>query len=196
MSPMKSLSLDAISAGLDSNDIESQVTALNAAVSIIQSWVDKAIVTFTHSDEPYLIAERLSCLGPLCLPHLQSIILDSGRKDLQGLAALVALQLGSRMGESILLEIVENVGSYACITARLMARYEVKDAIPSLVKGLSSMDISRHDEIMVFIDSLKALGYEFPDELVEKYTQEDVNWMLKSLFTGEKPQSKWQTPKV
>jgi hypothetical protein len=219
---MNNLDITQIMKDLESSQIERHIPAVEKAAEIVRNLkkqentsklvnqlVTKAIETFQNSSHPFLVSDRLSDLGESAIPHLENILMESNNSELNILAAVVLLNLGSKAGISILLDAVLYDESYHMWAAHCLTRHGIKEAIPLIINRLRKCEISKeNDAIVSLLASLEESDGELPPDLHERFSVPDATTDLRFMlwkfrnknkkfcdideFRGSFPQSLWE----
>ena len=179
---MSGFNLDSVMEDLDSNQVEKQVSALEQATEIVNFLAIKAVEALKRGPNRFLVAERLNLLGSVVVPHLEKLLKSSDNSETRILAALVLLELDSRVGVPCLLDAVAKDEDYAGLVARHLAKEGIKEAIEPIINRLRNCELQEVDLGVSFLDALAKLGGEIPLELRQRLIAADVPWQIRTMI--------------
>jgi hypothetical protein len=180
-------SADALLRDVSSENIETQLTAIEASVDLMRQVAKTAVGELGNKQSDYLVAERLHGFGSVVIKPLEEFIAKSSSLDERTLAAWVLLKVGSSAGLPHLLEAIEKSRNYHCLAAEVLARARFNDAAGRIIARLRRADITDELQLISLLSSLKKLNAELPPDLERKFLAEDVNWMVRSTVQKEWP---------
>ena len=176
---MKQLDFVELRSNLLSEDLERKIPALDAACELVQEVVKIGVQILEKGPERFLVAERLHRLGPTIIEPLQSLLIRSNESEVQILASLVLLQLGSEVGVSTLLQALEIDRRYVLLIARHLAANKIHDSIDRIVFRLRGADDSEIDLIVGLLTALGTLEAKVPEDLLERFEQSSMPWQVR-----------------
>ncbi len=180
-------SAEALLRDLSSENIETQLTTLEAGIDLMRQMAKTATGELGNKQSDYLVAERLHGFGSLVIEPLEEFIAKSCNLDEKVLAAWVLLKVGSSAGLPHLLDAIENSHNYHCLAAEVLARARFTEAAGRIIARLRHADITDELQIISLLSSLKKLNTDLPPDLESKFLAEDFNWMVRSTVQKEWP---------
>lgn len=178
---MKELDLARLRSNLLSDDLEVKITAVDQACQLVQEIISAVMQMFEEGPERFLIAERLPRLGPTIIEPLETMVIESKESEVQVLAALVLLQLGSKTGVGKLLEAVEVGNTYELLIVRLLAANKVNELIDKIIDRLRKTETSKIDLIVGFLSALLTLKAKVPADLMQRFAQPSMPWQIRTV---------------
>jgi len=163
---------------LKSANAAEQIPALEAVVELTSYAVQQA-VNALEGPHPFLVAERLHRFGTVAIPPLEIMLRNTADPETRILAALVLLQLGSRLGVPCLLEGIHTSPNYACLSAKHLAQSGIAEAADVAIQRLRVCRLDEIDLILCLIDCLKTLNREIPADIRDRLTGADVPRLLR-----------------
>ncbi len=189
---MSKFTLDSVIQDLDTTQIEKQIPALEKSVEIINSLAVKAVDALIRGPNRFLVAERLSRLGSVIIPHLEELVRKSDESETKILAAVVLLQFDSMIGVTCLLDAIALDEDYAGLAAEHLAKKGIKEAIKPIIHRLYAMVLRTQslnqdvDLVVQLINALEKLGGDMPSKLCEHLTAPNTPWQIRTLVQQEK----------
>lgn len=136
----------------------------------------------------YLVAERLVRLGSVIIPAVRELLDDPGTStEVRTLAALVGVDVGDA-GQSVvvLLEELEQCGSYAPLAARVLAQRGRTSAVAAIQEALRRTPVADVDDVVNYLEALALLGGHLsPEE--RRRLQEGDRWQVTSAIAEWHP---------
>lgn len=170
---------------LSSGDLETQISALAEARSVINRLAGAAVEAFARSSNRYQLAERLPWLGSACVKPLLNLLADAEVEDsgeVEELASLGLLHFGNKEGVRFLLHSIEIGSPSSPLAASYLGKWGIAEARPVIIGRLQSCQIGDADEIASLILALQELGCELPQEIKEKVKAWSTSvWVLRGL---------------
>lgn len=179
---MSVFNLDRAIEYLETNQIDKQVSALEDATEMVNFLAIKAVDALRRGPNRFLIAERLNRFGSVIVPHLEELLKNSDNSEARILAAIVLLQLDSRVGVPYLVDAITNDEDYAGLAASHLAKVGIKAAIEPMIKRLRNCEIKDVDLVVSLLDALAKLGGEIPSELRQLLMAADVPWQIRTMI--------------
>ena len=177
---MKVINFNLVMKDLNSTQIEKQIPAVEEAINIVDTLAMKAVEGLQNSSNRFLVAERLNCFGSIIVPHLEKLLQESNNSEVKILASLVLLQLNSKIGVPFLLVAIKEDDEYAILAAQHLAKAGIKHAIEPIYTRLTSSKLEEIDLIVSLLDSLNKLNGKLPQNLLQRFTSENIPWQIKT----------------
>jgi|GEM_PF-1805899 len=188
---MSRFNLDSVIEDLDTTQIERQIPALEQSVEIVNSIAVKAVDALVKGPNRFLVAERLSRLGSIVIPHLEELIRESDELEIKILAAIVLLQFDSMLGVPCLLDAIAHDQDYGGLAAEHLAKKAVKEAIEPIIDRLYTIALhpeSLHKQVDLtvnLINALRKLDGDMPSTLCQHLTDSIIPWQIRTLLEQE-----------
>ena len=188
---MSRFNLDSVIEDLDTTQIERQIPALEQSVEIVNSIAVKAVDALVKGPNRFLVAERLSRLGSIVIPHLEELIKESDELETKILAAIVLLQFDSMLGVPCLLDAIAHDQDYAGLAAEHLAKKGIKEAIEPIIDRLYAVALhseSLHKEVDLtvnLINALRKLDGDMPSKFCQHLTSPKTPWQIHKLLQQE-----------
>lgn len=179
---------------LDSNQVENQIPALEQATKIVNSLAVKAVDALRRGPNRFLVAERLNLLGSVVAPHLEKLLKESDDSETRILAAIVLLQLGSKVGVPCLLDALNKDEEYAGLAAEHLAKVGIKEANYHIINRLRSCKLKQVDIVVSLLDALAKLGGILPSDLRERLVASDAPWQIRTMIESMSRIKEHQAP--
>ena len=179
---MSKVNLNSLIENLDSQHMEQQIPAIEETANIIETLTQKAVAALENSSNRFLVAERLNRFGSIVTPHLEKLLDKSENSEVKILAALVLLQQNSKAGIPILLNAIGCDREYAGLAAQHLATAGIQDAIKPICDRLRNSKLEEIDLIVSLLDSLKKLDAKLPQDLLQRFSADDVPWQIKTMY--------------
>ncbi|MDY6802807.1 MAG: hypothetical protein SXA11_03240 [Cyanobacteriota bacterium] len=167
---------------LESEELETQVIALEAAAEIVNLFALKTVETFSKAAHKFPLAERLYRFGSIIVPHLEQLLDRTEDSETKILAAVVLLRLGSSRGIDVLLNAISRDEQYPCLAASSLAAAGVKKAINPIGDRLRSATFEEIDLIVGLLTALEELNGEIPADIYRRFTVADAPWQIKFML--------------
>jgi hypothetical protein len=118
------------------------VGAVEELAHVTSQIVDRVLEEFAKPGPArFLIFERRGRFGSLIVAPLEQILVRSEDEELRVLSAAALLSLGSRAGVEVLLDAMRADDPLVCLTARVLARAKVIEAVPRIEEAVYQCDI-------------------------------------------------------
>ncbi len=188
---MNRFNLDSVIEDLETTQIAHAIPALEQSVEIVNSIAAKAVDALVRGPNRFLVAERLSRLGSIVIPHLEELIRESDELETKILAAIVLLQFDFMLGVPYLLDAIAHDQDYAGLAAEHLANKGVKEAIGPIIDRLYTIALhpeSLHKEVdlvISLINALRRLDGDIPSTLYEHLTAPIIPWQIRTLLQQE-----------
>ena len=178
---MKQHDFAQLRSNLLSEDLERRIPALDQACELVQEIVKIGVQMLEKGPARFLVAERLHGLGRTIIEPLQSLLIRSKESEVQILAALVLLQLGSEVGIPVLLQALDTDREYVLLIARHLAANKVDESIDKIVFRLRSAQDSEIDLIVGLLSALRTLEAKVPEDLLRRFEQSSMAWQVRTV---------------
>jgi hypothetical protein len=99
---------------------------------------------------------------------------------------LVLLQQNSKAGVPILLNAIRSDREYAGLSAQHLATVGIKDAINPICDRLRHSELQEIDLIVSLLDSLSKLDAELPQDLLKRFSADNIPWQIKTICQDTK----------
>jgi hypothetical protein len=183
---MSKVNLNSLIENLASQKIEQQIPAIEETANIIETLAKKAVEALENSSNRFLLAERLNRFGSIIIPYLEQLLARSNNSEVKILAALVLLQQNSKAGVPILLNAIRSDREYAGLSAQHLATVGIKDAINPICDRLRHSELQEIDLIVSLLDSLSKLDAELPQDLLKRFSADNIPWQIKTICQDTK----------
>lgn len=164
---------------LNSQKIDKQITAIEEIEQIIEFLVVKVVGTLEKSNDPFFVAQRLSCFGSIAVAPLEKLLTKSKKPEVSNLAALVLLGLGERSGVPRLLKVINKKEKYAYLAAKNLAAEGIRESIQPIVSLLRECNTEKVEEIITLLESLDDLDFKVPLDIYNRLNEPQVPWRIK-----------------
>jgi hypothetical protein len=176
------MELSEILAGLRSEDVLLQVSALTAASELVRQLTGEAIDLFLRTDFRHPIAETLLKFGGVMKPPLEDVLTRPVDDDAKATAAALLFELGSMAGIPYLKSLLDAGKVPRGLAALYLGKAHVSDAAGSVERALRQWDV-RSDPYGAgtLIDALMTLG-SIPSDLRQHLLEEWPEQMKPALL--------------
>lgn len=182
---MSQANLDLLTENLDSQQVELQIPAIEETANIVDALAKKAVAALENTPNRFLVAERLNRFGSIIIPHLEKLLSQSSNSEVKILASLVLFQQNSKIGIPILLNAVRDDDEYAILAARHLAQAGIQDAVKPICDRLGNSSLEEVDLIVSLLDSLEKLNARFPQNLLQRFSSENVPWQIETILKNQ-----------
>ncbi len=171
---------------LNASDAQTQTQAIEEAVQVNLLLADAAVSALQSGQDRYFVAERLPQFGSVVIAPLQALLTESTDDEVQILAALVLLRLGSKAGVTVLLHAVltEPIDRYAALIVERLAANGIQEAGDAILARLrqfrrDAVDYGKpfesnasKDFVVTSLHALPGLDIALPPDLQVYFTAE------------------------
>jgi hypothetical protein len=147
----------------DFPDLPGRIEALERAIGDALDGIANCVEGLRTDDGGrYLVMERLPRLGSAAVPALRKLAATDPDREVQAMAALVALELNDlSLAERVVAEI-EAGRPLAPLAARKAAQRQVNGTEAAVLAALSQTNPDEVDELVAYLDALGILGAALP----------------------------------
>lgn len=140
---MFEINLNKLMNDLVSENYETQVTALEEVSDILSVLAEQSVKALSVSDNPYLIAERLTYLGTRIVPPLEKFVEDKNERDAEKkvLGSTVLLRLGSKKGLDNIIRELKEKGKNEYLAANLLTKAKIPEARDLIIERLRKFSL-------------------------------------------------------
>lgn len=179
---MNRVDVNSLITDLSSNQVEIQISSLDQLCDLAGHIAELGVVALERGPVRFLIAERLHRLGSIVVDPLEELLKETQDNEVQILASLVLLRLGSRSGLPYLLKAITDSHEYSGLAANQLAKNKVIGVPDKIVAKLRSTDSSDINLIMSLLAALKTFGAELPSDLQRKFTEPSIAWQVRTMI--------------
>ena len=174
---MFELNVNKLMNDLVSEDFEVQVRALKDVTAILSALAEQCVKALSVSDNPFLIAERLTGLGTIIVPPLEEFVEDVGEGDSEKkvLGSIVLLNLGSKNGLNNVIAELQRTGKNESLAAIVLMRAKIPEAKDLIIERLRKFsldelkDIKNSTWVENLLFYLAELSTPLPEDLIESF---------------------------
>ena len=185
---------------LNAPDVKTQTEAIEEAVQVNLLLADAAVYALQTGQDRYFVSERLHSFGSVIVEPLKALLTESLDGEVQILAALVLLRLGSKAGLPVLVDAVltEPTDRYASlIVERLAANgiHEAADAMTTRLRqfSLESVDLGKSfesnpnkDFVVSLLSAIQTFGVALPPDLQQRFIAQEVPVEITALLADHR----------
>ncbi len=167
------------------------------AIRVNSLLADAAVYALQTGQDRYFVAERLPSFGSVIVEPLQALLNESPDDEVQVLAALVLLRLGSKAGIPILLNAVltEPADRYASLVVERLAANRVSEASEAIMTRLrrfspADVDLGKSfesnpnkDFVVTALHALQELAVALPEDLAGQFTVPSIPIEITSVLS-------------
>ena len=167
---------------LRGEDPDQKLLAIEYLTKLPQALVDVVVPHLEDLDGfEFVLFDRLGRFGSLAIAPLEQLLRESSDRDTRMLSAAALEFLGSRAGESVLLDAVRWGDAYVGLAAMALADDRVLSAIPLIEEALrqAPIDSTTQPIINTLLTSLKKLGTSVPEDIRERLQNAEPAWLRK-----------------
>ncbi len=174
--------IDRALADLRGEDPDQKLLAIEYLTKLPQALVDVVVPQLEDLDGlEFVLFERLGRFGSLAIAPLERLLRESSDRDTRLLAAAALEFLGSRAGESVLLDAVRWGDPYVGLAAMALADARMPSVIPLIEDALRQAPIDHTTQpiINTLLTSLNKLGASVPEDIRDRLRQAEPAWLRK-----------------
>ncbi len=157
--------LEALLSDLENSDIGKQIAALEQARDIVKTLTRKSVEALESSAYPEFVAERLASFGSIAIQPLELIFANSDDTEVKTHAALVLLQLHSKLGVAYLLSELVRGADYACLIARHLVRAEIAESSDAIIAYLKTSSLQNSGLTICLLELMNREKQKLPDDV-------------------------------
>ena len=185
---------------LNASDVKTQSEAIEEAVQVNLLLADAAVYALQTGQDRYFVSERLHSFGSVIVEPLQALLTESPESEVQILAALVLLRLGSKAGLPILIDAIltEPADRYASLVVGRLAANGIREAADSMTTRLrqlspDAIDLGKSfesnpnkDFVVSLLSAMQTLGTTLPPDLQQQFTAQEMPVEITALLATHK----------
>jgi hypothetical protein len=182
---MFEINLNKLMTDLVSENYETQVDALEEVSDILSVLAEQCVKSLSVSDNPYLIAERLTYLGTRIIPPLERFVGCQDEMDFEKifLGSIVLLRVGSKKGLDNVVKELKEKGQNEYLAANQLTKSKIPEAGDLIIERLRFFSFEEFKEmktstyISCLLGYLKELSTPLPNdlnEIIESLKSEEV----------------------
>lgn len=157
--------------GLDADGLDIQSRSIEEIHEVFVDVIERILTLFESTDNPYLVAERMSRFGSIVIAPLERLLDRITDDERRALASLVLLSLGSQKGIGFVIRELIEGRPYEGLAAKILMSTGNPRTADALITRLRSFsreefaDLKNSVLLGQYLQYLRTLGHELPDDL-------------------------------